>query len=110
MVLAAKEARASRRRDDKQLREYVHTLELHLDQACCTRVRTRSCHFVARSSACVCFRCRVFDGSLAHSVSASFTRVRLLFLSVASTRGFLSSRQLDLRCWFAAPFRRAARV
>lgn len=32
MAAAAKEARASRRKDDRQLKEYVHTLEVHLDQ------------------------------------------------------------------------------
>ena len=32
MAAAAKEARASRRKDDRELKEYVQTLEVHLDQ------------------------------------------------------------------------------
>jgi len=32
VLLAAKEARSNRRKDDRQLKEYVHTLEVHLDQ------------------------------------------------------------------------------
>lgn len=32
MAAAAKEARASRRKEERQLKEYVHTLEVHLDQ------------------------------------------------------------------------------
>ena len=32
MLLAAKEARSNRRKDDRQLKEYVQTLEVHLDQ------------------------------------------------------------------------------
>ncbi|CAN0208504.1 unnamed protein product, partial [Ectocarpus sp. 8 AP-2014] len=31
-ALSAKEARSNRRKDDRQLKEYVHTLEVHLDQ------------------------------------------------------------------------------
>eukprot|EP00752_Nemacystus_decipiens_P011131 g9891.t1 len=32
VLLAAKEARSNRRKDDRQLKEYVQTLEVHLDQ------------------------------------------------------------------------------
>lgn len=32
VAVAAKEARASRRKDERQLKEYVHTIEVHLDQ------------------------------------------------------------------------------
>lgn len=31
-ALSAKEARSNRRKDERQLKEYVHTLEVHLDQ------------------------------------------------------------------------------
>ncbi|CAM9301094.1 unnamed protein product [Ectocarpus sp. 4 AP-2014] len=31
-AMSAKEARSNRRKDDRQLKEYVHTLEVHLDQ------------------------------------------------------------------------------
>lgn len=34
VAATAKEARLARRKDDRQLKEYVHTLEVHLDQVC----------------------------------------------------------------------------